>query len=289
MFLSGEFCKIAQVSRRLLRHYKDIGLFEPIRTDPQTGYHYYSAKQLPKLNRILALKELGFSLEQIKRMITTELVADELRGMLALKKAQLEQTLVEELAKLRNIEARLQQIDREGGLGSEEVILKSIAEVKMLAAHVTVPDFDHLYQFIKDTVRGLPRRADPVLKNMILVDYSTYEMSQVDELVLEMGYMVDAHDQSALSFASEQRLFIKTLPAVQTMATITREGFSRLTTCYQALGSWIENNGFRIIGPGREVVVYLDVNRIDDMVVDLQLPVEQIRQPNRLMPRPASL
>ena len=71
----GKFSKIAQVSGRQLRHYDQLGLLTPEHTDPSTGYRYYSAKQLPRLNRILALKEMGLSLEQIKRMLEDENLA----------------------------------------------------------------------------------------------------------------------------------------------------------------------------------------------------------------------
>ena len=53
MFRIGEFSKIAQVSGRLLRYYDEIGLLIPESIDPETGYRYYSARQLPRLNRIL--------------------------------------------------------------------------------------------------------------------------------------------------------------------------------------------------------------------------------------------
>jgi DNA-binding transcriptional MerR regulator len=56
MFRIGEFSHIAQVSGRLLRYYEEIGLLSPAYSDPQTGYRYYSAEQLPRLNRILVLK-----------------------------------------------------------------------------------------------------------------------------------------------------------------------------------------------------------------------------------------
>src|SRR5581483_10239178 len=60
MFRIGEFSKIARVSGRLLRYYDEIGLLSPQSIDPETGYRYYSARQLPRLNRILVLKELGY-------------------------------------------------------------------------------------------------------------------------------------------------------------------------------------------------------------------------------------
>ena len=92
MFRIGEFSQIARVSGRLLRYYDSIGLLRPQRIDPETGYRYYSAGQLERLNRILALKELGLSLDQVARMLDDKISAAEIRGMLALKKAELERT-----------------------------------------------------------------------------------------------------------------------------------------------------------------------------------------------------
>src|SRR5574341_1636017 len=93
MFRIGEFSKIAQVSGRLLRCYDQVGLFKPGQIDPVTGYRYYSARQLPELNRILALKELGLTLDQISRLLAGRISTDEIRGMLVMKKAEMEQTL----------------------------------------------------------------------------------------------------------------------------------------------------------------------------------------------------
>jgi DNA-binding transcriptional MerR regulator len=66
MFLTGEFSQISRVSKRLLHYYDEIGLLKPAHIDPHTGYRYYSASQLSQLNRILALKDLGLSLDQSK-------------------------------------------------------------------------------------------------------------------------------------------------------------------------------------------------------------------------------
>ena len=75
MFRIGEFAQIAQVSGRQLRFYDQLGLLRPAHTDPQTGYRYYSIRQLPRLNSILALKELGLSLEQIGPLLDERAVA----------------------------------------------------------------------------------------------------------------------------------------------------------------------------------------------------------------------
>src|SRR6476620_2163063 len=119
MFSIGEFSRIAAVTARQLRHYEELGLFKPERIDSETGYRYYSALQLPRLNRILALKELGLSLDQIVRLLDENISAQELHGMLTMKKAQIEQTLHDEVSRILSIEERLKQLEEKGTLSDQ--------------------------------------------------------------------------------------------------------------------------------------------------------------------------
>src|ERR1700688_1398315 len=122
MFRIGEFAQIAQVSGRQLRFYDQLGLLRPAHIDTQTGYRYYSIRQLPRLNSILALKELGLSLEQIGPLVDNAISQTELRGMLLMKRAHVEQSLHEEHARLRRIESRIAQLDSNGGLANYDVV-----------------------------------------------------------------------------------------------------------------------------------------------------------------------
>jgi len=49
-------------------------LLKPSALDPDTGYRYYALDQLPRLNRILALKDLGFPLDEIAHLLDTDLL-----------------------------------------------------------------------------------------------------------------------------------------------------------------------------------------------------------------------
>ena len=69
MFAIGEFARLARVSVKTLRYYDETELLKPARVDRETGYRLYKASQLPRLNRILVLKELGFSLERIAALV----------------------------------------------------------------------------------------------------------------------------------------------------------------------------------------------------------------------------
>ena len=104
MLSIGEFARLGGISIRSLRHYDEIGLLRPATVSPDTGYRGYSAAQLAQLNRIMALKELGLSLAQVRQLLAG-VTLDELRGMLILRRAQLEQELEQHTSQLLGVEA----------------------------------------------------------------------------------------------------------------------------------------------------------------------------------------
>lgn len=118
----GEFAQISDVPTKTLRYYDRIGLFKPVHVDPSNDSRYYSPDQLPRITRILTLKDLGLSLEQIGRLLEDDLSMSELRGMLRLKRVEIQERLHEEQDRLARVEARLREIEkarlssrREGG------------------------------------------------------------------------------------------------------------------------------------------------------------------------------
>ncbi len=88
MLKIGEFAQVGQVSIATLRHYDQCNLLKPLALDPDTGYRYYSLDQLPRLNRIVVLKDLGFSLQQIAQLLEENLPLEQLQGMFKLKEEQ---------------------------------------------------------------------------------------------------------------------------------------------------------------------------------------------------------
>ena len=72
MLKIGEFSRLSQVTVKTLHHYDDLGLLRPAHIDQETGYRYYTVEQLPRIHRIMAIKELGLSLEQIGLMVLRE-------------------------------------------------------------------------------------------------------------------------------------------------------------------------------------------------------------------------
>ncbi len=284
MFRIGEFSKIARVSGRLLRYYDEIGLLSPQSIDPETGYRSYSARQLPRLNRILVLKELGLSLEQIARLLDQETSVDEMRGMLALRKAQIEQSVQEEMERLRIVESRLQQIDTQGQMQEPDVILKAVPATPFLALRDVLPGMDaieHLVRRIATAVPALVGRNSlgPIT---IIIHSPMYDPEALD---VEVGYLLTGKGPQSVELSEERLLTLRTLPAVETMATLAHVGrVSDSHRGYGALATWIEQHGWQMSGAGRDILLQLPQSeQQDEAVIEIQLPVTRFDHPALLI------
>ncbi len=140
MYRIGEFSKLCRVPVSALRYYSDLGLLPAAAIDPDSGYRHYSVSQLPRLNRILALKDLGLSLDEIQAMLDDELSPEELRGMLRFKRSEISQLVAEQQARLVRVENRLRVIESEGNMPTIEVVLKRLNPVHVLSLREVVSD-----------------------------------------------------------------------------------------------------------------------------------------------------
>jgi DNA-binding transcriptional MerR regulator len=140
MFSIGEFARLGGVSIRTLRHYDEIGLLRPATVDQDTGYRGYAAAQLGRLNRIMALKDLGLSLTQVRRLLDG-VTLGELHGMLVLRRAQLEHEIEQHTNQLLGVEARLRSIAREDDMPADDIVAKTIPAMGVVAIAGRAPGF----------------------------------------------------------------------------------------------------------------------------------------------------
>jgi DNA-binding transcriptional MerR regulator len=276
MFTVGEFSKLAQVSKRLLRYYDEIGLLEPIHTDKFTGYRYYSAEQLPRLNRILALKELGLSLDQIQRMLSDRVTMDEMQGMLLLKKAEIEQQLQGELQRIRNIESRLQSIRNAEADKPLDVIIKQIPAQSVISVRMVVETFEAGLVIFSQIRAALPEKSAYGLRFVICHDGEFVER----DMDLEIGRIIEAKTHAPVPLHGGLQLRFGELPAVASMATTVVKGaLETIHTGYADIGRWAEASGYRLAGVPREVTLQVPQAADGrDLITEIQFPVESVRQ-----------
>ena len=277
MFLIGEFSKIAQVPASLLRYYDEIDLFKPIKSDRQTGYRYYSVKQLSQLNRIIALKDLGLALNQIKCLVKDEVSIDEIRGMLRLKKAQIEQTIQAEALRLKAVESRLLQLENQGQFQDDDVVLKSLPPQPFLGMRSTFTGFAEAMAMIFQLEKAVSKAVDAksLSRFTCLIHGELYRDRHMD---LEFGFILNRNLDISVPLSDSDSLQVKQLPAIETAVTAIRYGGpERGHLAYGAIGAWAENHQYQLINPGREVfIVPPKDGHESEMVVEIQLPVKAI-------------
>ena len=276
MFRIGEFAQIAQVSTRQLRFYDQLGLLQPVRADAQTGYRYYSIRQLPRLNSILALKELGLSLEQIGPLLRDAISTAELRGMLTMKRAQIEQALHEEAARLRHIESRIAQIDNEGAIDGYDVVTKSVEPMPFVSTRCSCQNMEEAVRMVGVVAEEGAKQIRPALRDKLIV--ISRAASETDTLDLEIGFSLTRPSNAAFRISGDLVLRAGELPAVETMATIVRQGANAESHApFTAIGTWIEANAYEIAGPCREVFLepVAGAAALGGALLEIQFPVRR--------------
>lgn len=275
MFTVGEFATLARVSKRLLRYYDEIGLLKPAHTDRSTGYRYYSAEQMVQLNRILVLKELGLSLEQISRMLHDDVSTDEMQGMLLLKKAEIEQQLRAELQRIRKIEARIGAIRSTENDTPLDVVIKPIPAQSALSVRSVFQSFETAVMTHHQIRAALPERSGYGLCFIICHDDEVVD----HDMNLEMGCLIETTSHDPVTLYDGLQLTTRQLPAEPMMATTIMTGALEIIHAgYGQMGLWVETNGYRLAGTPREITIKAAQSvGGGDLVTELQFPVEAVR------------
>ena len=281
MFKIGEFSRLSRVSVRMLRHYDQLGLLAPSQTDALTGYRYYSANQLPRLNRIIALRDLGFSLEQIAGILDDDLSPEQLLGMLKLKRAEVEEHMKLEQQRLSRLEVRIRQMSESPAQGTYDVIVRDI-EPELAATYREVAADDDRIQQMFDMVETYVASFDGARadKPPFSIYYDDdYREKDVDaEVAVPLRYAIPEN----------QLVGVRQFPRLSNMACVVHMGeYSNIYQAYNSLLAWIEANGYRMAGPIREVYLRYGGDGLDfelpptyladdkhEYVTELQLSLE---------------
>ena len=270
MFKIGEFSKLSHVTVKTLRYYDRIELFKPAEVDRFTNYRYYSASQLPRLNRILALKDLGLSLDQIGQLLNDDLPPEQIRGMLRLKQVEIQEQLEDEQARLARVEQRLRQIEQEEEMSKQEVALKEIPAQAVASVRDVIPTYGDLDQLFGEVFAYLGQhRINPAGPPIGIYHDEGYREQDADvEIAVPVTDPVPEGE-----WVKPRRL-----PAVDEMACLIHQGsYETIGGTYGQLMGWVEANGYRLSGPPREVYLRGPESGKDasGYVTEIQVPVEK--------------
>ena len=288
MIKIGDFSKLAHVSVKTLHHYGKLGLLQPAHVDRYTGYRYYTLEQLPQLNRILALKELGFSLEQITQLLDEELSLDEMRGMLRLKQMELAHQIEAEQTRFASVERRLLQLAHDGRPPNREIALKEVPAQTALTARVVAASEDAILPARESLQAMLHKhleraRLKPATPWFALVEEGPYAENDVE---VELAIGVQLHQNQRQGDWGSSPVQLKELPEVNRMASVIHEGGNTtLSSAYTQLYAWTQAHGYQVDGAYREIylpetgVSTQPPTHLDVGFTELQCPVQRASIP----------
>jgi DNA-binding transcriptional MerR regulator len=271
MFTIGDFARHGRVSVRMLRHYDATGLLRPAKVDPASGYRFYGAGQFARLNRIVALKDLGFTLEQVRVMVEEQVSVDELHGMLRLRRAQLQSQIAADGSRLAQVEARLLIIEMEGAMPAQDVQVKKIpavrvAELNAAAASLEPDSITPVIRPLYGELGGRLGQAGLAPAGPAIAYYS--DVTGGDGVLVHATLPVNADAGAGATHGIE----IVDLPEVQAATIVHHGSMDNVLATIQVLARWIDENGYASAGYPREL--YLECPEDEDKwVTELQEPI----------------
>ena len=272
MFKIGDFARLNKISIKTLRYYDEVGLLKPKKIDSQTGYRYYSATQLQRLNRVVALKDLGFSLNQIREMVDSELSTEILVLMLDQKKNEIIESINVEKMRLFKVETLINRIKEDDELMLKyDVILKQLEGKKVAALRDIILDYSKQHNLWGELMGHLGKYNAKIVPPCMAVYYDPgYKESDVD---------IEVMSCIASDVPESDRVKIKDLPKVENAACVIHKGgYESISVAYNALVKWIEENGYKASGLNREL--YLEgewsTTNPEEYITEIQIPVEKI-------------
>lgn len=262
----GDFARLGGVSVRMLRHYDRIGLLTPARVDAQTGHRAYETGQLSTLNRIVALKGLGFTLQQVADLLREGLTPGELHGMLRLRQVELERQVQHSRHALDRVAARLRLLEQETDM-DDAIRIKHIPTLRLAGLSAITPEPDRasvgpriepLFTRVADVMDRTGGDRTSPLARYIPADGTAVQITAGYVVMGEPPPELERHD----------------LPAAEVAAALHQGPMQDIAGAYQALSRWAGAHGHHhslAAGCWREL--YLEAGGDDqrEWIVEVQL------------------
>lgn len=266
MYRIGMFSKLGKTTVKTLHHYNEVGLLRPAYVDEENGYRYYTTEQLFRLHKIVALRQMGFSIAEISVIIDGHNEEE----ILAQRKAELtsqKQAITDQLFRLRHY----MKEQRGDSFMCYIAVIKDIPECIVFSSRQIIPNYAALMEVVpalgKKVAEANPGLtcAEPAYCFNIYHD-GEHKESNID---VEICEAVTRKGKDGDSFT------FKDIPAVTVASVMHKGAYEDLGAAYAYVFRWIEQNGYRAVGHPRES--YIDgiwnQDSISDWLTELQVPV----------------
>lgn len=270
-FKIGEFSKLNMVTIKTLRHYEEIGLLVPDEIDQWTGYRYYRVDQLNKMNKIIFLKKLGFSLEEIREVFDEENQTPDIDQI----QSKIEQCK-QEMQKLQWRQTELSRLESTLHKKKimEQVIIKSLPAVIVASHRRVITSYQELFNLCPNVIGPEMARLGCICAKPEYA-YTIDHNKEYSDTNIDLEYceaVVEKRENSDL-------IQFKNIAAVTTAICANHYGvYDTFPQTFARLYEYIEQNGFRIADDPR--FCYIDgiwnKESEEEWLTEIQVPVEKV-------------
>ncbi len=267
MYRIGTFSKINRVTVKTLRYYDEIGILKPAFVDRENGYRYYTSEQLPELHKIMALRQIGFSIDEISLILKGKNIP----GIFEERKSELEAIISESRLQLSQISYYLEKMKEDFNM-SYQVALKELPEVIVYSKRMLIPNYNAYFEIIPKLGEDITA-ANPDLK---CIDppycFIIYHDGEFREKDIDVEFC-----EAVESFGNEiEGVKFKKIEKVPVAACVYHKGpYSTLRDAYAYVFKWIADNGYATCEGPRESYIDGIWNKEDenDWLTELQVPI----------------
>lgn len=272
MFRIGEFSKITQVSIRMLRYYDETGLLKPAQVEKWSGYRLYSTEQIPTLNKILFLRDVGFNVAEIAGALTQgENVS--ISEQLKQKHINIKEAIQAEQSKLSKIEQAIKDIQQEQIHIHYNFSIKKIPSYQVISLRKIMPNYfseRELWNemFTYTNSKNIAESGMP---------FSIYYDMECKESDVEIGVCIPV---TQMGLDQEPFVYFNTEPVPLMACTMVYGEFKNIANVYKSFADWLhDNNQYRMRGPNRQIVHRGEWNEdsSDKYLTEIQIPIEKIK------------
>jgi len=265
MYKIGLFSTIGKVTIKALHYYDEVGLLKPERIDEENGYRYYSTEQLFKLHQIISLKQIGFSIEDIKSIINGQNIDE----IIDKRKTEIENMLSYTSEQLSRINHYILEMREK--VMNYSAVLKELPECIVYSKRMIVPNYNSYFKLIPEIGDEI-KASNPTLKCRIPeYCFIVYHDGEYKDKDIDIEYC-----EAVNEFGKETKnIKFKKIESVLAVTVMHKGSYNTLGKAYAYIFKWIEDNGYTISDKPRESYIDGIWNKENesDWLTELQVPV----------------
>jgi DNA-binding transcriptional MerR regulator len=271
MLKIGDFSKLSRISIRMLRYYDEIDLLVPLNTDCFTGYRYYSEEQLTTAGRITALKDMGFSLSTIGKILKSYDNAQALAEYLSVKKAEVLAESEEVSHRLMLLDTAIERLRKDDKAMNYNVTIKTLKERYVASVRQVIPAYDQegiLWEMMMRETADMHMQPEDPGYGLAVFHDKGYKESDVD---VEVQMSVKG------SYENTDHVVFKSVPSITFASAVLKGSYEQLTTVHRAVAQWVRDNNYEF--NGAMFCIYhvspAETQNPDELVTEVCYPVKK--------------